>query len=282
MLCRFVRRHARVLSLSAGLLVLSPALGWGILVAPHAVFIDHRTRVAQVFLVNNGTVPEEVTIDLKFGYPDTDSAGTIFVRLFDSTTADQPSAAGWIKAYPRRVLVQPGERQVVRLLATPPADLPDGEYWTRLIATSRDGRPIGAAADTGAVGAGVSLQLRTIISVTYRKGQLTTGIVADEFTPTVEHDSLVSWTTLRREGTAAFLGTARISLTNDAGKVVRSWTTPVGIYYTLRRRMTFPLEGLAPGRYTAKLEVTTQRYDIDRRDVLPAKPVERSAEIVVR
>ena len=60
------------------LLALSPAplLGQGVIVAPHAVFIDHATRSGQVDLYNPGQDPVEVSVSFGFGYPTTDPAGT--------------------------------------------------------------------------------------------------------------------------------------------------------------------------------------------------------------
>ena len=45
------------------------------------------------FLVNTGDSPEEVSIELKYGYPATDSTGTVFIRLIDAGTIDTPRPA---------------------------------------------------------------------------------------------------------------------------------------------------------------------------------------------
>ncbi len=88
-----VPRIPKTLALTGAALLLSPVLLEAILVAPHAVFMDHRSRTGQVFLVNTGDAPEEVDIDLRFGYPDADSNGTVFIRLIDQPDATEPSAA---------------------------------------------------------------------------------------------------------------------------------------------------------------------------------------------
>ncbi len=267
-----LRRLLGATALAAAALALLPIVSEAILVSPHAVFIDARTRTAQVILHNTGTSPEEVSLELRYGYPDTDSAGNIFVRLVERPDSSQPSAAGWIRAFPQRAVVRPGERQVVRLLAQPPVGLPEGEYWTRLIVTSRGAQVAIGAPDT-VVQAGVSLVVSTIISVTFRNGALRTGVAVRDFRVEPRQDTLVAWLGVAREGNAAFLGTAWVRLRNAAGQVVRQWDTPLGVYFELRRRFVWPLEGLAPGRYTAELEITTAREDIPRNQVLPAEPV---------
>jgi len=46
-----------------------PAVAQGVLVAPHAVFIDHRTRGGWIQLYNPGSEATEVSIEALFGYP---------------------------------------------------------------------------------------------------------------------------------------------------------------------------------------------------------------------
>lgn len=276
----FTRTMATAAALAVAALVLSPFVSWAVRVEPPSVFLDNRTNTGQVYLTNAGTVAEECTVELRFGYPDTDSAGGIFVRMVDPTP-EQPSAAAWIRAFPRRVVVPPGRRQVVRLLATPPAGLPEGEYWTRLVVTSR-GAPM-AVAGTDSMGrASVALVVSTIIAVNYRNGSVRTGVALDDFRVTVEHDSLIVRLGLARHGNAAFLGTARIQLRDAAGGARGEWDTPMAVYYAINRRLAFPLEGVGPGSYTAHLLVNTIREDIPQSSVLPAPPIERSVAVDVR
>jgi len=272
-------RTIGITSVVGGLLAL-PAVLEGVLVAPHAVFIDHASRTGQLTLVNTGTDPEEVTIDLRFGYPDTDSAGNIFVRLIDQPGDDQPSAASWIRAFPRQVRLLPGARQVVRLLATPPAGIADGEYWSRVLVTSR-GAAVPVAGGDSLVSAGVTLELRTIISVTYRKGGVQTGVQLGDLSVQVHNDSLIAWVDLAREGNAAYLGQVTFDLRDANNRSVASWPTPIAVYYTLRRRFAFPLSGVEAGTYTLHFTLNTDREDLDPQDVLPAEAITRSMGIEV-
>lgn len=260
---------------AAALLLLEPVIAYAVLVAPHAVFMDHRTRTGQVYLVNTGSTPEEVGVELTYGYPATDSTGNIFIRLIDRPDSTQPSAAGWIRAFPRRVVVQPGDRQVIRLLAQPPADLPDGEYWSRIIVSAR-GQQLAIAGGDSAVHAGVSLEVRTIISLNYRKGAVRTGVTLQDFRASVDRDSLIAWVGLGREGNAAFLGTTRLTLQDSSGAVRGEWSTPTAVYVPVLRRYAFALEGVARGRYVLTLDVNTSREDLPATNILPAAPIRRT------
>lgn len=259
-----------------------PLVADAVLVAPHALFLGDRNRTGEIYLVNQGTLPEEVTIALQFGYPETDSAGSMRIRLMDDPPPDEPSAAAWLRAFPRRVRVEPGQRQVVRIQAAPPAGLPDGEYWSRLIVTSQQSQPPTALANDSAVQAGVTFALRTITSVTYRKGAVATGVTMDSLSSRLDGDSLETWIGLTRHGNAAFLGTLRFELRDSTDAVVREWgTTPIAVYYRLLRRFEFPRDDLPAGSYRLVALVSTARQDIAPQYVLPADPVERSVAVVV-
>jgi hypothetical protein len=276
-----IRQLASPFALAAFALAAWPIVVEAILVAPHAVFMDHRSRTGQVFLVNTSDTPEEVTIDLKYGYPATDSSGTIYIKLIDQPDTAEPSAAGWIKAYPRRAVLAPGQRQVVRLLAAPPADLPDGEYWSRIIATSR-GSKVGVVSGDSGVSAGLALELRTIISLSYRKGAVHTGLDVTDVRAAQAGDSLVVWLGAQRQGNAAFLGTFTAQLVDSGGRVHSEWESPLAVYHALSRRYVFPIDSVVPGRYTLRVGVTTARSDLDQHNILPADPVTRTVSLEVR
>src|SRR5881628_1773345 len=204
----------------AGILALGSAslAAQGVMVAPHAVFIDHRLRSGSVLLYNPGTEPVEVAISTMFGYPVTDSTGAIRLRTVETPDSTLPSALAWIQAFPRRLTVGPRERQTVRLLARPPIGLADGEYWLRLIIAAQAGRvPITGIADTTAIQVGLTLEVRTIIGVNYRKGPVTTGVTLSQLRAQIAGDSLITRSKIERHGNAAFIGMIRETLVDSTG-----------------------------------------------------------------
>jgi hypothetical protein len=262
------------------LAVLAPAIIEAIYVAPTAVFMDDRSASAQVTIGNSGDTPEEATVELRFGFPDVDSAGTPFVRMVDDPGSDLPSAAEWIRAFPQRVRLEPKSQQVVRLLARPPENLPDGEYWSRLIITGR-GASISVAGADSVVRAGVNLVIRLVASVTYRKGKVSTGVGLRDLSAEAEGDSLTLWAHMDRQGNAAFLGSADVELVNGGGSTVRSWATALSVYVPMRRRFSFPLDSIAPGDYLVRLRLRAVRPDLPADRVLPAPTVTDSVAVRV-
>jgi len=275
----------RAFALAAILTVNCVALAaQGVMVAPHAVFIDHRLRSGSVLLYNPGTEPVEVAISTMFGYPVTDSTGAIALRTVDVPDSTLPSALAWIQAFPRRLTVGPRERQTVRLLARPPAGLADGEYWLRMVIAAQAGRvPISGVTDTTAIQVGLTLEVRTIIGVNYRKGPVTTGLALSQLRAQIVADSLVTRARLERRGNAAFIGTIRQTLMDSAGRVLDSYQSPIGVYITMEPRLVNLISPsrLGRGRYWLRYEVVTEREDLDPTVVLKAPAVRDSVQVVV-
>jgi hypothetical protein len=285
-----MRRHTltlvgRASSFALAILATWPIIADAVTVAPHALFLGERDRVGEVVLVNQGGTAEEIELDFQFGYPQSDSAGNVHVTLIENPDSGAPSAAGWLRAFPRRLRLDPGQRQTVRVQATPPDDLPNGEYWSRMIVTSRQERSptLAQQADSTGVRAGLTFVLRTITSVTYRKGPVETRIRLDSLRAEAGGDSVIAWLGLRRSGNGAFLGSVGFTLVDLDGEAVQSWDpTPVAAYYDLLRRYALKLDSLPPGTYQLRARVSTERQDIPAVHILPTDPVEAGVRVEVR
>jgi hypothetical protein len=275
------RRHAVRLAVLTAILVAGwPALIEAIYVSPTAVFMDMRARDTQITIGNSGEQAEEATIELKFGFPDTDSAGTPFIRFIEDPGPEFGSAADWIRPFPQRVRLEPGTQQVIRLLARPPENLPDGEYWTRMIITGR-GATINLPTADSAVRVGVGLEIRLVTSVTFRKGSITTGVRIRNLVAEAEGDSLAVWAGLARTGNGAYLGTADIELVDARKTIVRRWAMPLSVHFPMRRRFAYPTGTLEPGDYWVRFRLRSERPDLPTERVLGAPTVLDSVAVRV-
>ena len=250
-----------------------------IVVAPTAIYLRDGSPAEVIHLFNSSSEIEEVTVETVFGYPATDDNGKL--RLEFPEGEDERSAAEWIQVLPRRIEVPPGERRALRILARPPAGTPEGEYWTRLVITSRGRKLPVEGADSPGIQVGLGLTVRTVIALTYRHGEVTTGLSVGGLAPELVGDSLVMRPDLRRSGNGAYIGRMDVTLVDARGETVRSWQEQVAVYRTYNRRYAYPVDGLAPGEYRLHLRLGTDREDIPEEDRLPAPPVEVSAPVVV-
>jgi hypothetical protein len=274
-----MRRSIFLLGLLAGVARIAGAQG--VVVAPHAVYVDHRTRSASITLYNPGAEAVEAGISFLYGYPVTDSVGNLMLFEPDSVTADMPAASRWIEAFPKRVTIPPLARQTVRLLARPPAGLADGEYWARVVVSAKAGSVPVSGADSG-IEIGLSLEVRTVIPLTYRKGAVRTGLSIAAIKSERKGDSLEVRTRLRREGTAAYTGTAKGQLVNTSGKTVASFSEPIAVYYDAEPAFAFPVKGLAAGSYRMRVEFSSERPDIAPELLLRAPAIRDSVEVTLR
>ena len=269
------------LFLSPLLVALSaPLAAQGVLIAPTTVIIDARSRTSSILLVNQGEEPAEVDISTFFAYTITDSTGQLQLHTPDSAETGIVSAAEWIRAFPRRMTIAPNSQQTVRLLVSPPAGLPDGEYWARLAVLARGGRvPLETSVDTSQVNVGLSIEVRTLLPVLYRKGKVETGIALSHLRAARIADSVVVRGRLERQGNAAMIGTLRSELVDSAGRVRASFTQPVSTYLALEPRFVAPADSVPSGDYTLRMEVSPERRDLPPEALLPFRTVRDSVAV---
>src|SRR5919112_86371 len=142
----------------------SPAAAQSLMVASPGVLLDDRTRTGSLTLINDGMEPVEVSVSSFCGYPVTDSLGLMYLRTFATVDDTMPCAAKWIQSFPRRLRIGPKSRATVRLLVTPPAGLPPGEYWARVMASAKAGETeIGGLADSRGIQAKLALEIRSVV-----------------------------------------------------------------------------------------------------------------------
>lgn len=271
----------RTLGIVAAALVAAVTLSaQGVMIAPHAVFIQRGARSGSVTLMNPDTAPVEVSVEVFYGFTATDSTGQLTLRTIDHPDSTQPSAAAWLQAFPRRLTIAPREQQVVRLLASPPAGLPDGEYWARLAFTARAGQlPVAGVADTAKVKVGLTLQVRTVIGVHYRKGAVTTGLSLSALEAVRRGDSVIVHARLARSGNAAYLGTVHGSVVGPAGQTVGDFRIPVTVFFANEPRWAVGIGNAPAGRYLLRIETITDRDDLSQDVMLPAPAVRDSVVV---
>ncbi len=276
-------RRARwgILTALLSLLLTAAPAGASTLVAPHALFMQDDSRSTVLYVQNTGDRTQEISIDLMYGYPTSDDSGDVHVKLIDDPAPSEPSAAGWVRALPRRLLLAPKDRQAIRFLARPPADLPEGEYWSRVIVSSQEAEPELPEPVTGAVQARLFFETRIIVSLSYRRGQVSTGVELNDFQAAVDGASVAADVRLERTGNAAYLGTLELALLDPERRAVGSWTRAIAVYRDLYRHIEMPVGDLPSGMYTLALRLCNERSDIPGEDLLIAAPLETEMSLLV-
>jgi hypothetical protein len=217
---------------------------------------------------NPGNTPGEVTIGFSFGLPESDSLGNVRVRLDDSAINDPRSAATWVKAFPRKLIIPPNGSQIVRFVARPPDTLPDGEYWARIVIESQEGTtslPTPSADDQ--ITTKLNMVMRTAIMLKYRTGDLVAGLRLNN-TDAIRTDSTIDvLVDMTNTGNVSYLGILTCRLLDANDQEINSHALQLAVYYDLKRRVSFPLPA---GEFKSPYKVDVSISSRGRRDI-PAK-----------
>lgn len=276
---RSVRRLRRMAVASMACLMALAGEAHAVTVSPTALYISARNPSALLTLINSGNRPEEVEIGFGFGYAGFDTTGAIRVTVVDSAPAGEPAVTSWLRAFPRRLLLQPGQRQVVRITVVAPPGLADGEYWGRVLVKSRGGEPPIEQA-RGEVRMQLSVETTFATAVFFQKGDLTTAMAVRAASARRVGDAVEFTIDLQREGTAAFLGRVDAEVFDAAGRKWAEMEDVTAVYRSLRRR--FVIKGTTPmpaGPLSVRYLVDTERPDLPSSGPIHAAPVSGSVAV---
>jgi hypothetical protein len=229
-------------------------------VAPVTVHLSDANKNSYIVVRNNSTTsPWEVSIEMKFGYPVSDSSGKTNIYFPEIINESDPSAVEWINFYPRKFILQPLEEQTVRIAAKP-KDLKEGEYWGRPIIISHALNNFDTSQNQQ-ISIGLGVEFRTVIALNYRKGKVSTGISLENITCTFDGNKFILFAKLKREGNAAYIGNIASSIKNEKGSTIKEVNQEISVYYELNKRIEIETGKLPKGTYTIDVQLNTDREE---------------------
>jgi len=239
-------------------------------IAPTALTIQYPARSTEVIVrAADNAQPLEFTMSAFFAIPETDENGVFQLVELDSLHSQNISNA--IRFSPRRFVLTAGQQQIVRVSVINADELPDSEYWTRVIASAKMAQPV-ADANATTLHASMGLEIRTIAGLLFRKGHLQTGLDVSVFDYKIMNDSLKVVLDIERSGNAAWLGSMQATFVDATGTKLLGHEQNISYYRNNRQMFMIPLQGLHQGIYTADFVFKTERTDrsIDLIRALPA------------
>jgi P pilus assembly chaperone PapD len=250
-------------------------------VAPTALFLTEQSRFGGLYVTNNSTNPQEVTVNFRFGYPAADSIGSVVMQYEDTLAANPHSIAKNVRAFPQRFILPPGETQVVRLTAQPSGSTEDGLYWTRVVTTSMP--QVAFAEDTSTTGiqTRVQFRLQQVTALFFRKGALNVKVGLREPVATYDSTRVRVTANIDHEGNTPFFGTARIRVLGAGNEVLKDEKQAIAVYVPERRRFTVSVPDLKPGQYTVELTLLSERSDLPQDELVKMSPVTERAQLSV-
>lgn len=248
-----------------------------VVVAPKMVTLSDNERFASVFVENRTNRPQEVELEFSFGYPVTDSLGGVSMHYGDEEAADSLAIDRFVRTYPQRFLLPPGQRQRVRLALQSTSDLPNGMYWSRLAFTASQFEEGTPPPERSAVQTRIHYRFKQVISVFYRHGSLETGLDIQQMRSSRDDDNIYITSRVERTGNAPYLGTATLEVVHDStGAVVSTQEDKAAVYFDMTHRFVIPRPDLDAGTYRARLTYETRRKDLASSELVPAEPASRT------
>ncbi len=253
-----------------------------VVVAPTVLFLSDQSPFGTFLVMNRSDSPQEITISFKFGFPAYDSLGNLSMQYNDTLMAREHSCQQWLRGFPQRFIINPGQEQVVRLLVTGPADIPDGEYWTRLVTSST---PQVKAIDTAGSGikTNITFILQQVTTVIYKKGYVNTTVDIGKVDTISDSTAMGLLAHVSHGGNSPFFGTMSVVVKDGAGKSVYTNEEVLAIYQSAAFiRFTVPLSDLHAGNYTAEFKLESKRNDIASEDLLKIPAVEKTISFSIQ
>ncbi len=254
----------------------------GVLVAPTSVFMSEYDRTGRITVQNPSDKPKEISIHIAYGIPVSDSLGDVQITLLDSGVTDPHCAMDWIKAFPQRIVLAPNSSQVIRLRANPPKDLPDGEYWARIVVRSQEGQTFVPTDDGGdKITAKLNMIMQTAITLKYRTGNLLSKLEVLKTDIQQIDSSVIATISMANRGNVSYVGILACRLLDATGKEISKDDMSLAVYYELTRRIELPVKGSGFVRpFKVAVYISTDgRTDIADTDMIAGNVVNYSLPV---
>jgi hypothetical protein len=191
-----------------------------LMIAPTRVVLAGAERSTELILVNKGDEQTAYRIDVENRRMRRDGA----LETATDTRPGELFAADMIRFSPRRVILEPGARQSLRVSVTPPAGLAPGEYRShlRLMSAPTNAGTATAAPTEDANDGSLSIQLIAVRSITIpvivRIGTLDATATVDNAALTRQGDNMLV-VKLTRGGTRSTYGDLRLTIAGETNPV---------------------------------------------------------------
>lgn len=240
--------------------------------APTALFLD-KNGVGTLYVTNNSSTPQEITVGFQFGYTTENTDGNLFIRFDDSLRMQQYGLEN-IKAFPKTFILPPNQQQLVRIQVRMPKDKADATYFSRIkVGSSAQVSDVGESGNSEGVNTRVSVRFEQVIALFFKYGKTTTGIILDNLESKVDKGNMLLTMHYRTAGNSPYLGRVKIALRNVKGEVVYEQATASAFYFNGKRKMAYALpDDLPKGKYTLELTFETVRNDVAAMDLVKAEP----------
>lgn len=233
-----------------------------IIISPYVVYIDEQEKFGTFIVQNESDQEYEISISFVFGYPKSDSLGNVSMQYLQEPTDTLPSIVSWLRAFPRNFILQPNQKQIIRMTVRPPDSLDAGTRWARIVTSSVPKAPPISNQNSG-ISAKINFVLNQVTTVLYRKEPAESGLEIKSTEVQQDTANLNLLVHYHRTGNSPFWADIMINLYDDEQKLVGDANEYLPIYFDITKKYSFPLSELPKGNYTFEIIVNqNEKEDI--------------------
>lgn len=234
-----------------------------ILISPYIVYTDQNNKIGNFIVQNESENNYEISVSFTFGYPVSDSTGQILMKYFENDTSQASSINNYIRAFPKKFILPPKKRQVIRLTIKAPDTLQPGTYWTRIITSAT---PYSEQIDTmqSGITARIKFVLNQVTTCLYRVGVGESGVKISnlEFVPDSGKTNLI--VELERIGNSPFIGNLLVKVKDEKGNIVKTLSEYIPLYYKLLKKIQIDHSDFEKGK---KYELNITAVNTEKEDL---------------
>jgi hypothetical protein len=225
-----------------------------VIISPYIVYIDQQDRFGSYIVQNESNEEYEISISFIFGFPVSDSTGQGSMKYMEEVPDSMPSLVNWVRAFPRRFILPPKQRQIIRMTVRPPDTLKPGTYWSRIV-TSAVPKAVDVGTDSAGITAKVNFVLNQVTTVLYRIEPAIAGVEVTDFEVLQDSSSISLLANLNRTGNTPFYGDVKMKFYTSDSVLVDQNEEFVSLFYNSVKRFDIKTDSLTSGNYWAELIV---------------------------
>lgn len=248
-------------------------------VAPSILFINSKSGIGTLYITNNSSDPQEVSINFVFGYPDADSVGNARMNYSDTVAAGIYSLNPMVRLYPRSFLLNPKQEQTVRVQVRTKSSVKDAFFFSRVKVTSAQKTPDIEKKPTDVVTTQINFKFDQIFPVFYRKGNVSTGLIIHDVSTSSKDNKLTVVADVERTGNAPYIGSMKAELYSAANEKVAFSEATASIYFHMKNKIDLDISKAAKGTHKLVLTFETKRSDVAVEDLLQAPMVTKEVTV---
>lgn len=252
-----------------------------IIISPYIVYMDEQEKFGTFIVQNESEQEYEISISFVFGYPKSDSLGNVSMQYFQEPTDSLPSIVSWLRAFPRNFILQPNQKQTIRMTVRPPDSISAGTRWARIVTSSVPKSQPVSNQNTG-ISAKINFVLNQVTTVLYRKEPAEAGIEISSIKTSQDSSHINFLVNYHPTGNSPFWADILVNVYDENNNLISDTNEYIPIYTDMTKKYSFPLSELPKGNYTLELIVKhNEKEDIPQSKIKTIEPLVKKIQVTV-